>query len=114
MPKITNADCRSWVDDRDPFKTGNKTIFAEFSGTDNKLYVVYSYGYHFPMYVYDREHGQWLGNKDKYSRTTSKHQSQARPSERIQYWVDTETLRDLINRGGLTDYCATRLEGAFA
>lgn len=109
---ITNSDCREYVNECKPFKTGNKTIFAECC--DEKLYVVYSYGYHFPMYAYDFEHGKWLGNKDKYSRTTSKHQSQARPSEQITYWIDTTTLRDLIYRGGLTDYCATRLERAFA
>lgn len=108
---ITNAECRAYVDLCEKFVTGNKTIFAE--NPCDKLYVVYSYGYHFPMYVYDREHGKWVGNKDKYSRTTSKHQSQARPSEPIDHWVDTATLKHLIQMGGITPYCRTRLEGAY-
>ena len=108
---ITNAECRMYVDLCEKFVTGNKTIFAE--NPCDKLYVVYSYGYHFPMYVYDREHGKWVGNKDKYSRTTSNHQSKARPSEPIDHWVDTATLKHLIQEGGMTKYCEDRLEGAY-
>lgn len=108
---VTNIECKAYVNMRKKFVTGNKTIFAE-NPSDN-LYVVYSYGYHFPMYVYDREHGRWLANKDKYSRTTSKHQSQACPSDPIHYWVDTTTLKHLIHEGGLTKYCEDRLEGAY-
>ena len=108
---ITNAECKAYVDLCEKFVTGNKTIFAE--NPCDKLYVVYSYGYHFPMYAYDREHGKWLANKDKYSRTTSTHQSKACPSGRIDHWVDTATLKHLIQEGGMTKYCEDRLEGAY-
>lgn len=42
-----------------------------------EVYAVFSYGHHFPLYVY--RNGTWYGNKDKYSPTTSKQAGQARP-----------------------------------
>ena len=48
-----------------------KTLFVEGN-------VLYSYGYHFPLAVrgYSKEHGRkFVVNKDKYSSTTSRHQS---------------------------------------
>ncbi|WNO06030.1 hypothetical protein [Rhodoferax mekongensis] len=51
----------------------NGTLFGYTKGD---LYIVYSYGTHFPVAVF--KDGGWLVNKDKYSRTTSKHQSKVR------------------------------------
>lgn len=63
-----------------------------------QVYAIYSYGYHFPMYVYDPETGSWYGNKDKYSNTTTRHQSKYRPSE-VAEWFDTTTLQEIIKYG---------------
>jgi len=41
------------------------------------LYVVYSYGRHWPLWANWR--GVWFGNTDKYGPTTSKHYSQTHP-----------------------------------
>lgn len=65
---------------------------------DRRVYVIYSYGHHFPMYVYDEESRQWLGNKSKYSRTTSTHQSKYRPSE-VADWFDTAELKAILMYG---------------
>lgn len=73
-----------------------------------RVYVIYSYGSHFPMYVYDETSGEWLGNKDKYSRTTSSHQSKYRPSE-VAKWFDTTTLRDIVGLG-YVGYITNRME----
>lgn len=73
-----------------------------------RVYVIYSYGSHFPMYVYDELSQQWLGNSDKYSRTTSTHQSKYRPSE-VAKWFDTTTLRDIVGLGYL-GYITNRME----
>jgi hypothetical protein len=65
-------------------------------------YAVFSYGDHFPIYYYDHDIKKWFGNKDKYSMTTSRHQSCAWPEgfdrEHIS-WVDTRTLQDLVDKG---------------
>ena len=54
----------------------NGTLFSRISG---EYYVVYSYGTHFPVAMRKRTHdGVWLVNEDKYSATTSRHQSKVR------------------------------------
>jgi hypothetical protein len=73
-----------------------------------KVYAIYSYGFHFPMYVYDEQTQQWLGNSSKYSRTTSSHQSKYRPSE-VAKWFDTTTLEDIV-RHGYVGYITNRME----
>ena len=73
-----------------------------------RVYVIYSYGSHFPMYVYDETSQEWLGNTDKYSRTTSSHQSKYRPSE-VAKWFDTATLRDIVGLG-YVGYITNRME----
>jgi hypothetical protein len=80
--KTSNKNCRTLVQNRQAFTASN--IFAEYitnnadgSPVDPCRYVVYSYGKHFPMYIY--EGGHWYANEDKYSRSTSRHQSQANP-----------------------------------
>ena len=80
--KTSNKACRAQVQNRNAFTANN--IFAEYITTNADLsplttcrYVVYSYGKHFPMYIY--EGGHWYANIDKYSPSTSRHQSQANP-----------------------------------
>lgn len=114
MSKITNSQARAYIMRHEEFKTGNETIFGHYHydfqarGIYQKVtYVVYSYGYHFPMYVYDYEAEQWVGNRDKYSRTTSKHQSITRP-DNVSFWVDTDTLCN-IARLGLAKSVAWRM-----
>ena len=104
--RCSNSEVRRYVMYRDVFETNNKTMFGEWQG--DKTYAVYSYGYHFPMYVWDAQAGVWIGNKDKYSRTTSCHQGYARPSN-ITHWFDTETCR-LVVGDGLAQIVANRME----
>lgn len=80
--KTSNKNCRQAVISRTVFSANN--IFSEYitanadgSPVDPCRYVVYSYGKHFPIYIY--EQGTWYANCDKYSPTTSKHQTQANP-----------------------------------
>lgn len=46
-----------------------------YSQDTNKFYIVYSYGAHFPLAAYDYDNKLWYINIDKYSVTTSRHQS---------------------------------------
>jgi len=75
---------------RVPFKAHN--IFAEINS--NGDYVVFSYGYHFPMYAFIA--GKWFGNKSKYSVSTSKQQGQTNPFD-VSEWVTTDELRAMVN-----------------
>lgn len=101
--RTTNTNCRQYVQSKSPFITGN--IFAEWH---NGRYSVFSYGTHFPMYIYDSETGHWYGNKDKYSITTSKHQSQARPYDVDIQWFNSDTMRGIVV-WGIAEIVAHRL-----
>lgn len=74
MIRTSNKRCAEYVRQRIPFKANH--IFAEYV---NGRYVVFSYGYHFPMYLYDKNNRVWFKNIDKYSQSTSCHQTQAQP-----------------------------------
>ena len=89
--RISNNQVRAFVQTQKEFKTNNQTMFGE---TVNGKYVVYSYGTHFPMYVY--ANGQWFGNSDKYSRTTSAHQSKSHPLVDDIQWMNTQQLKTFI------------------
>ena len=65
MIKTSNIACSELVDKKVVFKANN--IFSEHIEKD-KLYIVYSYGYHFPMYI--KYKNTWYENSDKYSVTT--------------------------------------------
>lgn len=62
----------------------NLRVFADtnkYATRIGHLYVVYSYGDHFPMFVCDTRTTPhiWWENEDGYSRTTPKHKTQCRP-----------------------------------
>jgi len=110
--KVANKNARQYVDELKKFE-GSNTFATNDGGSfaydvlaDRKnLYIVYSYGYHFPMYIYDRQAGIWVGSKDKYSSSTSKHQSQCRPSEPIECWLDTaDEMNEYIRCGSMMKY----------
>tara|TARA_Y100000401_G_scaffold48336_1_gene37561 strand:- start:427 stop:723 length:297 start_codon:yes stop_codon:yes gene_type:complete len=84
--RTSNSKCGEYVENKVEFKANN--IFAESNGVS--MYCVFSYGYHFPMYVY--LNGRWFENSDKYSVSTSKQQTQARPSYKMQYKTTAELL----------------------
>ena len=101
--KLNNTDAGLAARRRQEFTGGN--LYGE---QVNQLYKVYSYGYHFPMYVYDSLAGKWLGNSDKYSRSTTRHQSLCRPSK-VDHWMDTTELMTVSHKGGLAQYVAWKL-----
>jgi hypothetical protein len=74
---LTNKQCRTYITNLKPFENKNKTLFGRW--VDANTYVVYSYGSHFPIYVWVRQTNRWYANEDRYSVTTTRHQSYARP-----------------------------------
>ena len=98
--KVANKNASQYVDELKVFEGSNT-----FATNDNeKLYVVYSYGYHFPMYIYDRQAGMWIGNESSFSSSTTRHQSQCRPSEGVQCWLYTSQMKHYITCGSMMDY----------
>lgn len=82
--KVANKDAAYEVRNRLPFD-GNNTFGrwshrGLFTSAEDKVYVVYSYGRHFPMFAYSTITQQWYENEDGYSRTTAKHKTQLRPT----------------------------------
>jgi hypothetical protein len=89
--RTTGQRCRPYVTARQPFTNSNGQLFARY---EQGLFVVYSYGAHWPLYIYDG--AQWLENSDRASMTTSKHRSQARPSVTTTL-ADCRTMKSIID-----------------
>ena len=75
--KIANRDARKYVQSCTEFQGSNLFAVMRTDNTGGWRYVVYSYGYHWPLFVYTN--GVWYENENKYSPTTSKHRSQCHP-----------------------------------
>ena len=86
--KVSNMKCRGWVQDRLCFNGSN--LYGQIV---RDKYVVYSYGEHFPLFVY--HNGKWYENSDNYSVTTSKHRTQSHPHTDTIKLTTTE-LKDMI------------------
>lgn len=117
--KIANKDARKFVQQRVPFQGSN--MFAEYfcpypegSSEGQHGYVVYSYGKHFPMYICLHLGGRdvWFANEDKFSRTTTRRQAQARPigDGSQMHWLSTEWMRRLV-MGGYRELVKSRVVG---
>ena len=64
------------IKNKSMFSAGN--VFA-LNYPVTGYYIVFSYGLHWPLFIYDHKKGQWYGNSDKYSATTSKHYRELNP-----------------------------------
>jgi hypothetical protein len=91
MEKINNSTARSYVNAKVNFQGSH--MYGMWQG---RYFVVFSYGHHFPMYAYDSKRGEWLGNEDKYSPTTSRHQRDTMPTEGVHKWMGTEALKNTL------------------
>ena len=85
--KVSNSSARTFVQSRLPFK-GNNT----FGETIDGVYVVFSYGHHWPLFVY--VDGTWYENQERYSVSTSKHRSQLHPLTETEQ-VSSQEIRRL-------------------
>lgn len=97
MPRLSSHAARQMVVKRLQFRTGG-ALYAEYrkASDGTHMYVVYSYGEHWPLFVY--HDGVWYENIDRYSVTTSKHRSQAHPHCPT-IGVTCEELRRFVSRG---------------
>ena len=80
-----------------PFK-GYSTLGVKYP----YYYVVYSYGFHAPIYVYAFAESSWYGNKTDYSLTTKKHKKGLKPVEDSQIlWLDEQQIQNILT--GIND-----------
>lgn len=75
--RVANSDARRYVQNLKEFKGSNTYSMWVHDRYGGSRYLVYSYGEHWPLFIY--EDGKWYENADKYSRTTSKHHGQLHP-----------------------------------
>lgn len=107
LPRINGRTARAWVLEKQPFKNSNGQFFAYWQGLDglenrNARYVVYSYGTHWPLFVYVPQVNLWFENKEKFSRTTSKHRMQAHPlCETVPLSLEQIKLLDRLGHSSL-------------
>ena len=84
VKRINGREACSYVQRCEPFKNSNGQLYAEWlnpshSENSNSRYVVYSYGPHWPLFIYVPHVNTWFENKDKYGPTTSKHRTFTHP-----------------------------------
>jgi hypothetical protein len=73
--RTTNKGARQYVQAKLPFTNSNGQLYAVRHTP--MLYVVYSYGDHWPLFLWDGL--EWYVNEDRCSVTTSRHHSYAHP-----------------------------------
>lgn len=102
MPKIANTNARPLVQRRQEFTGSN--LFARYVG---ELYVVYSYGTHWPLWVYDTQINRWLENTSKYSQTTSVHKTRTNPYPVDPICLPKNDISSVVLHGGYDQWVCT-------
>lgn len=75
MKRVSNRESGRLVANKQEFVSNCGSLYGTKYGTTG--YAVFSYGSHWPLFVYYR--GKWYANSDKASRITSKHYGCAHP-----------------------------------
>lgn len=89
--KTSNRAAGALVSRQVVFRGSN--TYSERNGVQ---YVVYSYGIHFPLYLWVNDtmggttpEGVWYENRERYSSSTTRHRSQLRPTWRSGKYCET-------------------------
>lgn len=108
MVTVPNTDLHTHVETCSPVRNNNGTVFSDAFA---RLYVVYSYGTHWPLYIYDVDTGVWFENTSSASRTTSRHRSHARPRGVKTVQLPVEEMYALRDAGSYAAYSPAATEG---
>jgi hypothetical protein len=73
--KLPQRSVRPYVQDKRQFLASN--LFGEWPTP--RVYVVYSYGKHWPLFAYEPGQDIWYENEDRASMTTAKHRTLSHP-----------------------------------
>lgn len=102
LKMIANGKARECVDNLTPFRGSN--LWGEWSGLDADglgRFVVYSYRYTFPLYVYDQIADQWYENHTQFSSTTTRHRTQCRPTGVTPIQLGVRDMEIVARHGGV-------------
>jgi len=106
LKMIANGKARECVDNLTPFRGSN--LWAEWTALDDdglgevlRRFVVYSYRYTFPLYVYDELAEQWYENNTQFSSTTTRHRTQARPTGVETIKLSLQDMEIVARHGGV-------------
>jgi hypothetical protein len=94
--KIANKNARDYVLKKVNFEGSN--LRGQWEGS---LYIVYSYGW-YAIIIWDSVAQEWLINKNKYSRSTSRHISNCLPYE------DEIFERNYLSKEEMREYVYTK------
>lgn len=95
--ETTVQGCRSFVERRAAFHTSNKQLFGYW--LESGVYACFSYGQHWPLFIYDPKTSLWFANEDKYGTTTSKHYSKAHPFNVTPVKLSCAAMKQLAAKG---------------
>lgn len=104
--RVSSRDMRKYTAQHKQFSNHKCSCYGRHILTG---YAVYSYGAHFPIYFWDKETNSWFGNSDKYSRSTTRHQTDAYPAgvpREEMTWVKTSDLNTIIFVGAIRSVAA--------
>jgi hypothetical protein len=82
VKRINGRQSRPYVKARTEFKNSNGQLYANWIGepeSNTGRYTVYSYGPHWPLFIYVPKVDTWFENKEKCSTTTSRHRTFTHP-----------------------------------
>jgi hypothetical protein len=108
--KVPNKLAREFVQKQHPFDGSN--MYGQFHTNQTthpeqpeSWYAVYSYGGHWPLFVYAND--TWFENEEKNSSSTNRHRSQAHPQCPTVLLSHRNIL--VVARGGYTDLAKERI-----
>lgn len=105
--RTTNRNAGDYVRNGVPFTNSNGQLFGRWETPS--LYVVYSYGDHWPLFAWDN--GEWLENDDRYSVTTTRHRTHAHPHTQTFPTSRTSLKHIIANR--IADWKSNRAMESF-
>jgi hypothetical protein len=99
--RISNRDAHAYALRRKLFKGSNLYSEVRTSGAGTELYVIFSYGEHFPMFIAETADKQtaWYETTGSYSVTTAKHKTQARPRNVQLTHMEHDAMRQIALKG---------------
>lgn len=102
--RISTREAAAYAARHTPFQS-HGSLYAQREPVG---YTVYSYGPHWPLYVYDAACKAWFGNKEKRSVTTSRHASAAMPRGVNITWLSLDEIQT-VNRAGFAALAARKV-----
>ena len=106
LKMIANGKAREHVEQHKPFRGSN--LWGEWyeqgivaTGEIVRRYVVYSYRYTFPLFVYDPLAEQWYENNSQFSNTTTRHRAQVKPSNVTTIKLCVADMEIVARQGGV-------------